>query len=100
VNYCEKYGMTIGKYSLSLFEIPSENLLDLAFMCEKNFIPVSIAFKDLCCGYLETALLKKLSELEENVAFVVGFIVLHRSLGLLALRFVNLQSYNLCFLGT
>ncbi|KAG3111384.1 hypothetical protein PI125_g9176 [Phytophthora idaei] len=43
------------------------------------------------CEYLETALPKKLSELEENVAFVVGFIVLHRSLGLLALRFVNLQ---------
>ncbi|ETK91328.1 hypothetical protein L915_05059, partial [Phytophthora nicotianae] len=24
VDYCEKYGMTMGKYSLSLFEIPSE----------------------------------------------------------------------------
>ncbi|KAK1940008.1 ABC transporter G family member 31 [Phytophthora citrophthora] len=51
VNYCEKYGMTMGKYSLSLFQVPSETYwiwYGLAFM-----VVAYVFFMSLSVFFLE-----------------------------------------------
>ncbi|KAG7379925.1 hypothetical protein PHYBOEH_011707 [Phytophthora boehmeriae] len=91
------YHITPHKYSLALVtaivfgDCPSDGDGSEIGCQVMTGAPPSLAADLTVKEYLESVFLMKHSEIWENFAFVVGFIVLYRLLGLLALRFVNHQ---------
>ncbi|RLN26531.1 hypothetical protein BBI17_009602, partial [Phytophthora kernoviae] len=91
------YEITPHKYSLALVtslvlgDCPSDGNGSEVGCQVMTGTPPSLAENLTVKEYLESVFLMKHSEIWENFAFVLGFIVVYRVLGLLALRFVNHQ---------
>ncbi|CAH0514958.1 unnamed protein product [Peronospora belbahrii] len=91
------YHITPHKYSLALVaslvfgDCPSDGDGSEVGCQVMADLPPSLAENMTVKEYLEDVFMMKHSEIWKNFAFVLGFIVVTRLLGLLALRFVNHQ---------
>jgi ABC-type multidrug transport system ATPase subunit/ABC-type multidrug transport system permease subunit len=91
------YHITPHKYSLALVaalvfgDCPSDGDGSEIGCQVMSGVPPSLADDMTVKQYVEDVFLMKHSEIWKNFGFVLGFIVIYRVLGLLALRFVNHQ---------